>query len=101
MDVVNAVSKVRFATARPQRVHLAKGDSQLVELICLEAGQEVRVATGPWVYYVVAGTARLVCPDAEGTLGPGQLACLGATEPHTLANGGEARLICLALGTPV
>jgi mannose-6-phosphate isomerase-like protein (cupin superfamily) len=81
-------------------VHLAKGERQLVEMICLEAGQEMRIASGPWVYYVVAGTARCVSGGAEGTLGPGQLACLGANEPHTVANPGEARLICLALGTP-
>lgn len=100
MDIVNAVSKVRFASARPQRVHLAKSESQLVELVCLEAGQEVRVTTGPWVYYVVAGAARLTCPDGQGDLSPGQLACLGPEETHTLANAGEGRLICLALGTP-
>jgi len=101
MDIVNAVSKVRFATARPQRVHLAKGAGQLVEMICLEAGQEVTVASGPWVYYVVAGTARLVSAGGQGTLGPGHLACLGAQEPHTVSNAGEGRLICLALTAPV
>ena len=100
MDTVNAVSKVRFASARPQRVHLARNDSQLVEMICLEQGQQTQVATGPWVYYVIAGTAKLVSAGQEGMLAPGHLACLGAAEPHTVANAGEGRLICLALGRP-
>ena len=80
MDTVNAVSKVRFASARPQRVHLAGNESQLVELLCLEPGQETKTTTGPCVYYVVA--------------------CLGPQEPHTLTSTGEDRLICLALGCP-
>jgi len=100
MDIVNAISKVRFASARPQRVHIARNDNYLVEVLCMEAGQETKVTDGPWTYYVVMGTARIAAGGRAGELSPGQTVTTGPEEVHALANAGEGRLVCLAIGTP-
>jgi len=98
METVNAIAKVRFASARAQRVHLARNDTCLVEMLCMEPGQDVRLADGPWTYYVIKGTAKLAAGQASAELAAGQAAATGPAEAHTLANVGEGRLICLAIG---
>ena len=57
MELINARAKVRFNSARPQKVQLHAGQELCVEMLCLEAGQEHHGHGGRWVYYVVAGTA--------------------------------------------
>jgi quercetin dioxygenase-like cupin family protein len=98
MDVVNAISKVRFGTAKPQRVQLHKSDELVVELLCLEAGQKVAGAGGRWAYYVVTGTAALTANGGSTQLPTGQLATVEPGEEHTLTNATEARLVVLATG---
>ena len=100
MDVVNAIAKVRFASARPQRVHLARNDAYHVEMLCMEAGQETKVTDGPWIYYVVTGTAKVAAGAQSGELSPGQAVTTGSQEVHTVANAGDGRLVCLAIGAP-
>ena len=102
MEIVNAVSKVRFASSGSQHVHLARGDSLRVDLICMEPGQKDRVAEGPCAYYVVTGSAVLAPGgSADGQpLPAGHLAELADGERCTLANAGEARLICLMIHPP-
>lgn len=97
MDVVHAISKVRFATARPQRVRLSRNDAYVVEMLCMEAGQEIDATAGPWTYYVVMGTARLTAGASAGDVAAGQIAATEPDEHHTLANAGEGRLVCLAI----
>ncbi|MGB2821908.1 MAG: cupin domain-containing protein [Phycisphaerae bacterium] len=99
MDIVHAISKVRFATARPQCVHLTRNDSYLVDMLCMEAGQEAKTTSGAWAYYVVMGTARLTCAGGSAELSAGQMATAGPDETHTIANAGEGRLVCLAVGS--
>jgi mannose-6-phosphate isomerase-like protein (cupin superfamily) len=100
MDVVQAIGKVRFASARPQRVHVSRSDLCAVEMLCMEAGQEAKVTAGPWTYYVVMGTAGLTSGPRREELTAGQAATTGADEVHTVANAGEGRLVCLAVGPP-
>lgn len=100
MDVVNAIAKVRFGSARPQRVQIHKGRELHVEMLCLEPGQELRVRAGEWAYYVVTGTARMAAGGASNPLAAGQLAFSQKDEPHELVNSGESRLICLVFGHP-
>ena len=69
---VNAIAKVRFSSARAQRVHLADAGGAKVELLCLEGGQEMTLS-GP--------SAHL----------------LGVETDVTLTNLNEQRLICLLL----
>ena len=120
MEIVNAISKVRFASTGPQHIHLARADSFRVDLLCMEAGQKSLPAAGPCAYYVVAGSALLTTggsthstPSAgSGQAGSGQakltaskphqlpagqLAELGPGEAHTIANAGQGRLICLVI----
>ena len=120
MKIVNAISKVRFASTEPQHIHLARGNSFRVDLLCMEVGQKDHPATGPCAYYVVAGSAMLTTggsahstPSAgSGQAGSGQakltvsephqlpagqLAELGPGEAHTIANAGQGRLICLMI----
>ncbi|HOF17692.1 MAG TPA: cupin domain-containing protein [Phycisphaerae bacterium] len=98
MDAVNAIAKVRFGSARPQRILLSHSDGLTSELLCLEAAQEFHVTGGEWVYYVVTGTAAVTSGQDRATLPAGQFAALSRDEKHTLANAGEGRLICLAVG---
>ena len=97
MEIVPAIAKVRFASARPQQVPLADGSSYRVDLLCLEAGQETRRAPGDRCYYVLMGAARITVAARSAELATGQMALLAADEPHSLANGGESRLVCLAI----
>ena len=98
MDLVNAIAKVRFASAKPQRVQLHKGDSMLTDLLCMEPGQETEGQAGQWTYYVVAGTAAITGADGGGELPAGQLAAVPEGERHSITNVGEQRLICLVVG---
>lgn len=104
MEIVNAISKVRFASTAPQHIHLARGESFRVDLLCMETGQETPPAAGPCAYYVVAGSAELTAGGSAmltagkpHQLPAGQLAQLGPGETHTLANAGQNRLICLVI----
>jgi len=96
MEIVNAISKVRFASTAPQHVHLARGDSFRVDLLCMEAGQKSLPAAGPCAYYVVAGSAMLTASEPH-PLPAGQLAQLAPGETHTIANASQNRLICLVI----
>ena len=98
MDVVQAIGKVRFASARPQRVHVSRNGACAVELLCMEAGQEAKVTAGPWTYYVVMGAARIAAGRRAEQIAAGEAAVTGPDEVHTLANAGEGRLVCLAVG---
>jgi len=97
MEIVNAISKVRWASTGPQHIHLVRGNSLRVELLCMEAGQKSLPATGPCAYYVVAGSAELAAGGKPHPLPAGQLAELGPGEGHTVANAGPGRLICLMI----
>jgi mannose-6-phosphate isomerase-like protein (cupin superfamily) len=98
MDAVNAIGKVRFSSAKPQRVQLHKSAGLLAELICMEAGQELNVPAGELTYYVVMGTASISAGGQTAEIPPGHFAATGADEAHTISNAGEGRLVCLAVG---
>jgi quercetin dioxygenase-like cupin family protein len=98
MNIVNAIAKARFGSARPQRVQLHKGDGLRAELLCMEPGQELKVGSGQWVYYVVTGTATLTAATGDRELPTGQFAASDPKEKHTVANASERRLICLSVG---
>jgi quercetin dioxygenase-like cupin family protein len=100
MEIMNAIAKVRFASARPQRIHLARHDHCVVEMLCMEPGQKPDVSTGTWTYYIVKGTAELTAGSQAHTLTFGQVASTQADELHSVANTGEGRLVCLAIGSP-
>jgi len=99
MDLVNAIAKARFGSARPQRVQLVKGEAMLLELLCLEPGQQLEVSSGQWAYYVVAGAATVTAGGKAQPLPTGHLAAFGLGEPHVLANQADQRLLCLAACT--
>ena len=96
MDIVNAIAKARFSAAGPQHVQLHRESGLRVLLLCMEPGQEARVRTGQWTYYVVAGSARLSWKDQVAVSPAGQAAISSPDEPNVLANPGEGRLVCLA-----
>jgi hypothetical protein len=97
MNSVNAISKVRFSSARPQRVHLLDLPSGAVDLLCLEKAQETGVTGAGTVLYIVTGSARVT--DAKGTqdLSAGNL--LVPEGDCTVANAAEQRLVCLRFET--
>lgn len=96
VDVFNAITKVRFNAAKPQRVRLRKGEDFCCQLLCLEAGQEV-TASGPCGYYVIAGLGAVRHGAESRPLSIGSFASCEDGESHVLANGSEQRLICLAV----
>ncbi len=104
MDIVNAISKVRFASTGPQNIHLARTDAYRIDLLCMETGQASRTAAGPCAYYVIAGSAKLTTKSSAGQderpLPAGQIADLAPNEAHVLTNVGEGRLICLVVQAP-
>ena len=99
MDVVNAISKVRFASAKPQTVHLHKGTRLAADLLCMEPGQRLEVSPAERIYYVVTGAATLSVHGTETPVPTGQLAATAADEPHGIANAGSQRLVCVVIRT--
>ncbi len=98
MDVVNAIAKVRFGSAKPQRVQLRKDAKAPIELLCLEPGQKLKVTEGRWAYYVITGAARVESGGKSSDVSAGHLALASEGETHMLSSAGEQRLICLAIG---
>jgi mannose-6-phosphate isomerase-like protein (cupin superfamily) len=97
MDAVNAIAKVRFASAKPQTVHLHKGGRLAADLLCMEGGQKLEVAASERLYYVVTGAAVLRGGGRETPLPAGQLAATASDEPHQIANPGAQRLVCVVV----
>ncbi len=97
MNTVNAISKVRFASAKPQVVHLHKGRFILADLLCMEPGQKLDVPAAERLYYVVTGTAKVAGKGAETTVPAGQLAATTGDEPHRLTNTSPQRLVCVVI----
>jgi len=97
MNTVNAIAKVRFSTAKPQRVQLHKGKGLAAEMLCMEAGQTSSMPAGEWIYYVVMGTAEITVGGRTTQVPTGQFAACAPDEAHTIANPGEGRVVCLAI----
>lgn len=98
MDFVNAISKARFASARPQRIGLHHDDRLKVELLCMEAGQTFAVEAGQWTCYVVTGKAAVTAENETTELPTGHFAAGAPDEAYTIVNAGEQRLVCLLVG---
>jgi len=96
METINAISKVRFSSARPQTIQLHEAGDFAIELLCMEPGQKAEHRAGQWAYYVVTGTASLTSQGQDAKISDGQLAAAGPDEPHTIANTGQQRLVCLS-----
>ncbi len=94
MDVINAIAKVRFNSARAQRIQLQRCGDFACDLLCLEPGQEFS-ATGRCAYYIIAGTGILKADKKAKDLSMGYFAASEKDESHTLVNSSEQRLICL------
>jgi len=96
MDVLNAIAKVRFNSARPQRVQLLKCDDFVCELLCLEPGQE-QTATGRCAYYLIAGSGQIKAGEDVQAADLGHFVSCAKGERHSIVNSSEQRLICLAV----
>lgn len=97
MEHVNAISKVRFGSAKPQRVQLSRNGSLQSELICMEPGQQVKTSSSECTYYIIKGSASLTAGDETAKLAAGQLVSIGPDERHILAADGDDRLICISV----
>ena len=96
MEILNAVSKVRFNSVRPQKVQLHKADKVACDLLCLEPKQEFP-GSGKVAYYVVAGMGEMRSGRQVHALSLGTFAATGDEESHTITNSSEQRLICLVI----
>jgi uncharacterized cupin superfamily protein len=96
MNVLNAIAKVRFNSARPQRVQLCRTAGCACDLLCMEPGQEA-AATGPAGYYVVAGSGHVKAGRENRPMNLGCFADCQEGESHLLVNSSEQRLICLVV----
>ncbi|MCD6378748.1 MAG: hypothetical protein J7L99_07865 [Planctomycetes bacterium] len=96
MEHINAIAKVRFNSARPQRVHLGKSDDFTCDLLCFEPGQEYS-ATERCAYYFIAANGVLKAGKEKKNVAMGHLVIFEKDQPHTIINTSEQRLICLAI----
>lgn len=96
MDLVNAIAKVRFNSARPQRVQLGRSRQFACELVCLEPGQEV-AGTQRCSYYVVAGNGLVKTAAGPKDVTLGHFLCFEEGDSHILVNSSDQRMICLAV----
>ena len=97
MNSVNAISKVRFSSARPQRVHLLDLPTGGVDLLCLESAQETTAKGPSTVLYIVTGSARITDGQTTQELSAGNL--LVPDGDCTIANAAEQRLVFLRFQT--
>jgi len=80
MDIINAIAKVRFNSARPQRVQLAKCDGTDCDLLCLEPGQELS-AKGPSAYYIITGSGQVKLKSESRDLAMGHSSTAPTANP--------------------
>ncbi len=99
MNFANAIAKVRFASARAQKVTLNKADQVTSELLCLEPGQSLKVSSGQWNYYVITGSGSIIASDESTDLRTGNFAATEIDESHAISNDSEQRLVILAVGS--
>ena len=97
MNLINAIAKVRFSAAKPQRVNVHKGWALHAELLCLEPGQEIKVNSGEWSYYVITGMAAVSYGSQRARLAAGQFFAFAPSEGHTITASNEKRLVLLAI----
>jgi len=94
MMPINVSGKVRFSSARPQRVHLIDCTTSSIDLLCMESQQQMQVPATPVVLYVIIGMATITDGDQQVDLEVGHVY---APEPGgNIMNNAEQRLVCLA-----
>jgi quercetin dioxygenase-like cupin family protein len=98
MDLVNAIAKVRFGSAKPQRIQLAKAGGCLAQMLCMEPRQQVTVRKGQWMYYVVTGSAEMTVDGQATRVETGQLVASAPGEVHTVSATGDHRMVCVVFG---
>ncbi len=98
MELINAVAKIRFSSAKAQCVQLSEGSGVHAELICMEPGQQLTVEKGQWVYYVITGRTDFAAGDQSQQAPTGQIVSFQENEKHVLSAAGERRSVCLAVG---
>lgn len=96
MELLNAIAKVRFSSARPQRVQLFKCPEYVCELLCLEPTQQL-AASGACAYYLIAGSGQVNIGKETHPATLGSFVTCEAGESHTVVNSSEQRLICLVI----
>ena len=98
MDKVNAVSKARFASVKPQNIGLHHGQVLRASLLCMEPAQQAQIKSdGERLYYVVTGTARVQAGDESVDLAAGEMVAFAPHRPHTLTSADDRRLVCLVI----
>ena len=100
MDFVNAISKVRFGSAKPQRIQLSKAGRFQAEMLCMDPRQRITVRTGQWMYYVVTGSAEVTVDEQTTSVATGQFAASAPGEVHTIVAAGDHRMVCMVFGHP-
>ncbi|MCK4626906.1 MAG: hypothetical protein KAV00_16460 [Phycisphaerae bacterium] len=96
MDVINAIAKIRFNSAKAQRVQLHRFEGFACDMLCLEPGQEFSSA-GRCAYYFIAGTGVLKADKNKKDVNMGNFAACDEDESHTIMNSSEQRLICMVI----
>ena len=99
MHIVNAISKVRFSSVKPQCVQLDQSDSMSTKLVCMDPDQQLEIANGQWTYYIVTGTGTLIEAGSESEVATGHTVVLEPGDAVTLCNRTKNRLVCLAVGS--
>ncbi len=96
MEVINAIAKIRFNSAKAQRVQLNRFEGFACDMLCLEPGQEFS-ATGRCAYYFIAGTGVIKAGKTKKEVNMGNFVACQNDEAHTIVNSSEQRLICMVV----
>jgi len=95
--------RAEFRPDKMAKVALARTERALLDLYCLEPGQEQAPhahADQDKVYVLLEGRATVVVGDRRETLEPGEAVVAPAGTPHGIANAGPARVLALVVVTP-
>ncbi len=96
MEVINAIARIRFNSAKAQRVQLNRFEGFACDMLCLEPGQEFS-SVGRCAYYFIAGTGVIKAGKSSKAVDMGNFVACEADEPHTVVNSSEQRLICMVV----
>lgn len=97
-NILNLMDHARFAAEKLAKVALFESPRALLDLYCLEPGQEQRVHQHDdidKVYVGLSGAALVTVGDEATRLGPLQAALAPAGAPHGVRNDGAERAVLL------
>ncbi|MBI1848656.1 MAG: cupin domain-containing protein [Candidatus Rokubacteria bacterium] len=100
---ITVKDRAAFSAEKMAKVALAATSRALLDLYCLEPGQEQKPHAHDGqdkIYFVLDGQARVTLDGREDTLEPGEAVVAASGVSHGIRNATDRRLLVLVVVTP-